>query len=555
MIFVACFGLYLGCGIWLAVDQQFFVGDSLSRVQSAQSVLFSRDPHVAAIGFIFTPLTALAQLPMTALTPMVPSMTADALSAVIMSAAFMAAAVYHVFGVTRDRETAWWYSVVIASLFAIQPMIVFYGANGMSEAPFLCFMCWAARRLIRWVDSDDVHDLVTAGIALGLAYFTRYDAVAATVGAAVLVCTVTFRRRGQTGAPTRRRIQRAAVDSSLVILPPLFAFVLWAVTSWLITGNALAQFTSEYGNSAIIEQSGTSADSALANARFSLTELIVLFPALPVGLVVVAALRMRIHRFAPFAVPLLLFGSVLAFQTYSYITGSTFGFLRFYIAVIPLGAVAAALALPAQATVPSRRPGRFADLPHRRALTRRGRHARTVASMVVILCTALSIPTSWQAMKSQTLAPQEAALHTVLADDSDATGARVAEDERAARSFSTERQIAHWLDSQQLPEGSVVVDTLYGFAIVARSSDPKQFVIPSDQDFTEILNDPAGHRVRYLLSVPPRGRGTTDSLNKRYPTLFETGSDIGRLHLEVPNAGADLPTWRVYEVLAGADPH
>ena len=39
------------------------MGDALSRVQAAESVLFSRDPHLAAIGFIFTPLTAMVQIP------------------------------------------------------------------------------------------------------------------------------------------------------------------------------------------------------------------------------------------------------------------------------------------------------------------------------------------------------------------------------------------------------------------------------------------------------------------------------------------------------------
>ena len=60
-------------------------------------------------------------------------------------------------------------------------MIVFYGSNGMSEAPFIFFLTWAVRRLIMWMVDDDVHHLIVAGgIAMGLAYLTRYDAVAAS---------------------------------------------------------------------------------------------------------------------------------------------------------------------------------------------------------------------------------------------------------------------------------------------------------------------------------------------------------------------------------------
>ncbi len=58
-------------------------------------------------------------------------------------------------------------------------MIVLYGGNGMSEAPYIFFTLWAVRRLLRWVRTDQVNDLVVAGIALGLDYLTRYEAVAA----------------------------------------------------------------------------------------------------------------------------------------------------------------------------------------------------------------------------------------------------------------------------------------------------------------------------------------------------------------------------------------
>ncbi len=66
-------------------------------------------------------------------------------------------------------------------LFAVNPMIVMYAASGMSEAPFLFFVLWATRRLIRWMRSDDVHDLIGAGLAFALAYLTRYDALAPAV--------------------------------------------------------------------------------------------------------------------------------------------------------------------------------------------------------------------------------------------------------------------------------------------------------------------------------------------------------------------------------------
>ena len=75
-------------------------------------------------------------------------------------------------------------------------MIVFYGSNGMSEAPFIFFMAWAVRRLILWMVDDDVHHLIIAGgIAMGLAYLTRYDALALIAAAGALVAVTTYGER------------------------------------------------------------------------------------------------------------------------------------------------------------------------------------------------------------------------------------------------------------------------------------------------------------------------------------------------------------------------
>ena len=65
LAFVLSFACYASVGYWLQVRHGFIIGDSLARVEAAQSVLFSRSPHVAAIGFIpegKRPQTAMAWL-------------------------------------------------------------------------------------------------------------------------------------------------------------------------------------------------------------------------------------------------------------------------------------------------------------------------------------------------------------------------------------------------------------------------------------------------------------------------------------------------------------
>ena len=535
---LAC-AVYLGVGYWLQVRHGFILGDALSRVSAAQSVLFSRDPHLAAIGFIFTPLTAMVQIPIIALSPLFPDLAARAYSGTVMSAFFMAGAVVQILSMGTDRGLPRWYSVTIATLFALNPMIIFYGTNGMSEAPFLFLITWSVRRLIMWMVDDDVHHLIAAGgIAMGLAYLTRYDAVACVAAAGVLVAVTTYRR-----APRSPRFQRALLDMIVISGPGLVAFIGWAIASWLITGEAFAQFTSQYGNAAILKQSGTESMGAGSGLVFAATCMLLLAPALvPLG-VWAGFIRWRRPNWGMLVPPLALFGAALAFQALTFAAGSTFPFMRFYIIAIPFAASLALLAVPDGALVAPIRRGRNAP-PVATVPSTRGRVGYVGAALTFAVC----VPVAGWGMSLPRYAPQEYALGAVLNPDPDSVSPRKAAEHRIARTFSTEREIARYLDDLNLPDSSVITDTVFGFAVIAASTRPRVFVITSDPDFVRILNDPAAARIRYLLAVPATGRGVSDALNRRYPTLYDSGADISTLELEIPNDGDGQPNWRLFRV-------
>lgn len=125
--------LYLVAGVLLSTNGIFF-GDALSRLQSAESVFHSRYPTLVNIGFVFTPLTTLAELPFALLSPLFPSLTASALAAAVVSALFMAGAVLQVWLIGKDCGVGTAYLVTVTVVFASNPMVVLYTANGMSEA-------------------------------------------------------------------------------------------------------------------------------------------------------------------------------------------------------------------------------------------------------------------------------------------------------------------------------------------------------------------------------------------------------------------------------------
>ena len=226
----------------------------------------------------------------------------------------------------------------------------------MSEAPFIFFMSWAVRRLIMWMVDDDVHHLIAAGgIAMGLAYLTRYDAVACIAAAGLLVGVTTYLR-----ARPAPRFRRALLDLLMVSGPGFAAFIGWAVASWLITGQAFAQFTSQYGNTAILEQSGQTKPDFGAGLVFAAACISLLAPTLVPIAVWGTVRRWRRPNWQLLLVPVTIYGAALAFQAYSYASGSTFPFLRFYIIAIPLTACLAMLAVPEGQLIATTRRGNYA---------------------------------------------------------------------------------------------------------------------------------------------------------------------------------------------------
>ena len=544
-LYTLVFAVYTALGVWMNAGIGFIFTDSLSRVAAVSAMLLSLDPHFAAIGFVFTPLTAAVQIPMGLLGNWWPELLRWNITASVMSAAFMAGAVIQIRGIALDRGCARWVTVTLTVLFAVNPMIVMYAANGMSEAPFLFFVIWAVRRLIRWMRNDDAHDLIAVGLALALAYLTRYDALAPLFVAVAVVFVVSWIRFPQTvgdEGDSAFRLWGAAIDATVVAIPGFIAFCAWSFSSWLITGQAFQQFSSVYGNSAIIEQSGGVIESPLSRLVFSFSEMAVLGPAVPVIMTSALVLAWR-RRDPEVIVPIVLFGAVLGAQTLLYMMGSTFPFLRFYIAVIPLCFVLTVLIAPRGRPVVSRRPGRAATpevVSEKPKYT--GPSIILVVSMVLL---AGSTALTFVAMGNARLAALEHSIASALIP-----GRQDLQEQAILRTFGSERRIADYLDDLDLPDGSVLMDTVEGFAVVTASDNPKQFVITSDTDFVKILNNPSEYGVEYILAVPNEKRGVADAVNRRYPTMYETGSGgIGALVIEVENdGGTEPPAWRLYRI-------
>lgn len=516
MLFTVVLGIYLTIGAVLVFGFDSIMEDALSRVAAASSVWWALDPKLAAVGFVWTPLPALIMVVFTPLRAVWPQLVSTGWLAVVLSATAMAAAVTTLHAILADlrvRPSARW---TLTGLFALQPLILVYSANGMTEALLMLFLLSATRRLLRWMSAStqaDATQLVSAGLFLGLGYLARYEAIVAAAAVTVVVMAVTWLRTPR----TEPRWPGVLVDGLLVALPAGAAFLLWAIISWAVVGSPFEQFTSVYGNSAQVAGGGGRSGGLTDVGR----QLLWLIP-LAVPVLVTATVRALRAREPLVLIPLALFGSVLAFEWLLNLTGTLFGFLRYQIMVVPLVAVLLGILLCRQRPV--------------------GGWRSAGALGLIGLVLGSSLATSAVLLFTQpVLASQEylrvrPAVEALLGQPVTDTGAN--------GMWTDDRAIAARLDALHLPPGSVLADTGSAFAIVAASRNPHQFLITSDDGFPAALADPPAHAIRYLLR---NEHGAVDTVRTTWPDLgTTTGPAWAHKIAQYPGAGPWSYAWTLW---------
>jgi len=528
VLFFALAVLYFTVGYVLIVRYNIFEGDSISRVANAGYVLMSRDPHLSAMGFVWNPLPSMVELPILLFDRWWPDLRTQALAGAIQSALFMAGAALMVRQIARDRGlAAGWRRLAVAS-FALQPMIIFYGGSGMSEAAETFCVLWCVRHLMQWSEKRRIGDLAWAGIALGIGYLTRYEVVPAALGAAVFVAVLEARRAG-TGV--RTRIASVMAHVTIVMFPITLAIIAWALSGWVINHELFATVSSQYGNAdqvaAGIRRGDVVRDSpnvwVLISAR-----LLGMQPF--VGIAVAVSLTYAtIARKPVLLVPLAVFGPVLAFAAWGQYSASTFAWFRFYLLAIPL---VVCIALACWSPTDSPRHAWSAKTPVSR-----------IAAALICLSILVGFPVTVRAELNPLIdtSPRQLAFNSLLYPD------RVSPEGWYRQLLFHERWIADYLDRMRLPDGSVVMDTAYTFGVWVSSERPKQFVVNSDYDFKAALNRPWAFGIRYLLVTNPAFTDA-DAINLRYSSIWNDGAGFSQLVLSVIDGVSDNDRYRLYRV-------
>lgn len=525
---------YLVVAVLLVFRYGSIAGDAPARVANAYYMLYSRDPHMAAVGFVWNPLPSFTVLPLLAISHLWWPLSQRAFAGNVMSALFMAGAVYEMRAILADLDVPAAPSWVLTASFGLHPLVLYYAGNGMTEGLFLFTLLGATRGLTAYLRSNEVGALVRSGMWLAMAYYARNEAAASIVIAAPVVALVAWRRaRG----PRVDRIRQAATDVFIFGLPPAFAVITWAVASWLIVGHPFEQFTSQYGNSSqlrVLEASG-----GLLRPSFGLSLKLAFFMA-PASLLLVIPVLLRAawQRSTRSLGAVAVLGGSLLFSIVGFAFGKTAGWFRYF---IPAAAFAPLLC--------------GCLMTRTRRWTRRDPAAWTVASVVLSLAAAATSALACADLVfSQPNLSREDFSHLVPIFDAKARihyPRYLPGMDEAFYRYKSSHTIAVALDHLHGANGSIIVDTFTPCVptLVLASRHPQEFVITNDRDFRPVLADPVAYRAGYFLVPDPTGTGALDEINRTYPDLFAHGAGMATLRREFALPGC--PRLRLYQVLPG----
>jgi 4-amino-4-deoxy-L-arabinose transferase-like glycosyltransferase len=561
---VLCFclflSLYMAAALFIAFSgaTDLLGGDGVSRVEIADRMLFSRDPHLAAIGFVWSPLPVVALLPLVALKPIWPFLVTGALAGNIVSAIFMAGAVVQMLGLLGDlavgRRMRWALTVA----FALQPMIILYAANAMSEAPLIFFLLLVVRRLYEWLRFRQVGALAATGFFLALGYLTRYEAAAAAVAVTVVVAIATLRAtRGDFDA----RLRQALVDVTVVIAPFLAAFASWAIISWVITGSLFEQFTSSYGNQVQLQTRGIRGADSLGHLATMFGTAVRwamgVEPFLGLALIACVVVAVRHRNWATLAVPTVL-GAVVAFMAAAFVTGKVDEEMRYFIVTIPLTIVTVGIAVGERRgpeAVPATPDHDGSKVVYHQVVSWRRAAARwggdlcgRILPVAAVVAMATTILLNFQGLTDPALDTRAAVALEATVNFGTLTPAQ-----RAASSRErVDLAVSRYVDSLNPGPGTVLLDDFLGFVIVMTSTHQDQYVITSDTDFEQILADPSANGVKYVLIPEDTVEGTLDAVNRAYPGAYATGKGIGKLVETFHDTSDNETDWRLYRISAAS---
>lgn len=535
IVFLLAFGSYLAVAILLDFKYKVFPADAFSRMANGFYIIYSSDPHLAAVGFVWEPLQSFADLVVLLGNHLWPALSRDEMAGSLVSALAMAGAAYQILCALREWGVSRAPRLVLTAFFALDPMVVYYGGNGMSEGLYLFTLITSTRYLLRWMRDGDLRSLAYSATALAFCYLTRNEAAAAALFGGLAVGVVSYSR-----VKGSRKLRFTTGMSDLVVfgVPAFIAAAGWAICSYVIIG----AFIDGGALSVRLANQQGHGGTLMHRVFYETDAILALAPFLPILLVIGAIVTLR-RRDPRILAPVALLGGSLGFDTFSYLSNSIDAALRYWIAVVPLGVLLLGAVI---AAIQTPRPARgVVPVPTRSKVTRvRGPGALFACCLVLLVMIPTLVYTGSSLVNPNIGLEESAQIGFIFKPHDKALAPRYV--------YPFVQALDRWLVGLHLPDNDVLVDNADGTGCVAqmivRSSQPKVFLIPNDRDFQRVLADPIAFHTRYLLVPDPQTLGP-GVINTTYPTLWKTGAGFSKLVHQFQGGKSACPDYRLFRVI------
>ena len=522
VLFLLVFGAQFAFGMWMN-SRGFLWHDALSRASSALFSLYSVDPRLVAVGFVWMPLPSLLELIPTAFYPLWPNVVTSGFASTVTTAMAGGATAALLLAVARrlglSSRLGWAYALIVSA----NPMLFLYASNGLSEgvaAPFLtgavCFLTLFWRTGLR-------RYVTASGLALALGFASLYEG--APYGAALfaaLVLGLLWSSESKESAP-QGRLRAVEGLGIILLLPSFYVAALWMGVNGVIMGDPLYFHHSpysNYGQTVAMGSAGLGGEEGTGKPLGTLQYVVersVPF-LIPAGfLLLVRALDGRLWKVNTLGLVLLLVSVPFGLIAPLLYLGASFGWLRLFI--YPLF-VAAGWGLYEVAS---------------------SKHPRWAVGLI-FAGWIVAAPVSLWAMSEPELGQEE---HYVV--QSLLTG-QSAQQVGFENRLEVSAPVAHHLKVDVMPDSQAVVatDAFHGWSIAAQMPPEylKRLVMIADRDSNATIRHLKKHDVSYLL-VPNPEEVPQDALVRVYPRLW-IGEQRG---FELVKSFTQTPQFRLYRIV------
>lgn len=504
-------------------------GDALSRVLTALYMFWDGRFHLAAMSFYWSPLVSLLSIPFALVNHDFPALMKYGFAANILSACFAAVGIYYLNQILWRFGFRRWSRLVWCGLYFLNPLILLYSANGMSDGMECALIIASIAGMIEYLQDNRLVAVAKGGSWLAAAFMVRYESVPIgglmTIGLAIAVWRY------------RNNLQQGIAAAVAFVFPIFCAGVIWMLLNWMIMGNPVWFAVSKYSNSSQIATGSynsaqiVAADHHVIQTLYEVAHFSDNF--WPYIIVFVIVILMQFRRAPdPIGLPIAL-GSLGAplLQAALLYKHSSADWDRFFIYYIPFGTILMAYVVW--------------RVPH------------VVVRKVVVALSPLVLISAglvaWWAMHSTVWGNGETGVVAALGGKIDFTfddlGKKmyVGDDLVAVNNFAgiaAMTQVADYINAR--PYLTVLVSTFSTYAAMSSFTDQHQIIFDNQPDFRAILLNPRG-RANAILAVPVDAYSLgTDEIVRVYPTLWAGGVSWTRLLHTFPNG------YKLYAILPDA---